>query len=443
MKWISHARADQIVPQERDWTTVFWCSGRGAGKTKSAAEETWWQSYTNPGWRVGVIAPTHNDIRRTCFEGESGILACCPNELIDNYNKSLAEIKLKNGSIIFGYSTDTPERLRGPSFHLLWNEELAAWLRPQETWDMAQFCLRLGDRPRQIITSTPKPIELVRNIIADKRTVTIHSSTYANRANLPKSFFDEIIKYEGTDLGRQEIYGQVLDLSMSAVFKREWWNWWPHDRPLPRFDLIIQSYDTAYSEKQTADDTACTVWGLFKATEGRQEYSALLLDCWDDKIGFPDLRQRVIAEFSTKYGLNDKTADAVLCEEKVSGISLIQELRRAQIPTYAYNPGSADKLQRAHLVSHLVCNGYVWLPQTRRTGHGGVPLKATCDWAQKMFDQLCYFGPDTLEDGSKKDYVDSLTMFLSWMAKAGWMKSAGMLEKQGYWKRQQKKIVYG
>jgi len=345
--------------------------------------------------------------------------------------------------LIFGYSTDTPERLRGPQFNYLWLEEIAAWLRPQETFDMAQFCLRLGERPRQIITSTPKPIELVRNIIADPKTVVIHSSTYQNRDNLPASFFEEIVKYEGTDLGRQEIYGEVLDLSMSAVFKREWWKWWAHDRPLPQFDLIIQSYDTAFSEKETADDTACTVWGLFKAVEGKPEYSALLLDCWDDKIGFPDLRKRVIAEFATKYGTNDKTADGVLVEEKGSGISLIQELRRAQIPCWPYNPNGADKLTRAHLVSHIVAGGYVWVPQTRRKGHGNKPLLQPVDWASKWFEQVSYFGPDTLEDGSKKDYVDSTSQFLSWMSKSGWMRTQGMPEKPTYWQRMAKKQVYG
>lgn len=389
--------------------------------------------------RFGVIAPTHNDVRRTCMEGESGLLAKCPQELIESYNKSLSEIRLTNGSMIFGYSSDTPERLRGPQHHALWLEEIAAWVYPQETWDMAQFGLRLGDRPRQIITSTPKPIELVRKIIADPKTITVRSSTYANKANLPKSFFDEIAKYEGTDLGRQEIYGEVLDMSQSAVFKRPWWKWWPHDKPLPQFDLIIQSYDTAFSEKETADDSACTTWGLFKSTEGSDLYSALLLDCFDGKVGFPELRQMVIKEFGTKYGVNDKSADAVLVENKGSGISLIQELRRARIPVYGYDPGGADKLQRAHLVSHIVCSGYVWIPETRRSGGKGQPV----DWAAKWFEQVTYFGPDTLEDGSKKDYVDSTSQFLHWMSKCGWMKSAGMPEKDSFYKRMKAQAVYG
>jgi phage terminase large subunit-like protein len=411
--------------------------------TRSAAEEVWWQAYTNPGWRIGVIAPTNNDTEKVCVEGKSGLLACCPPELIAKYTKKPVEITFTNGSIIFGYSSDVPDRLRGPEHNMIWGEEISSWAYPQATWDMAQFGLRIGERPRQIITSTPKPIQLVRNIIADPHTITIHSSTYANRDNLAASFFDEIIKYEGTDLGRQEIYGEVLDLSMTAVFKKSWWKWWPHNKPLPQFDLIIQSYDTAFSEKETADDTACTVWGLFKATEGKPEYSALLLDCWDDKIGFPDLRKRVIAEFSTKYGTNDKTADAVLVENKGSGISLIQELRRAQIPVYGFDPGGADKLQRAHLVSHIVAGGYVWIPQTRRSGHGGIPLDQPCDWAKKWYDQLSYFGPDTLEDGSKKDYVDSTTAFLSFMSKCGWMKTSGMPEQPTYWQRQSKRVIYG
>lgn len=305
---------------------------------------------------------------------------------------------------------------------------------------MAQFGLRLGERPRQIITSTPKPIELIRNIIKDQRTITIHSSTYSNRANLPQSFFDEIVKYEGTSLGRQEIYGDVLDLSLTAVFQRPWWQWWPHNKSLPLFDLIIQSYDTAFSEKETADDTACTEWGLFKATEGKDVYSALLLNCWDDKIGFPDLRKMAINDFQTKeYGSNGRKADGILVENKASGISLIQELRRASLPVYEFDPKGADKLQRAHLVSHLVKDGYVWIPQTRRVTGKGCPVS----WAEKWFEQMCYFGPDTLDDGSKKDYVDSTTQFLSFMSKTGWMRSSGLPQKESYWRRQMKTAPYG
>lgn len=438
LKWIQEARPDQIAPQKTDWTTILWACGRGWGKTRTGAEETWWQAYENPGTRIGIIAPTHTDVRRVCIEGESGLLACCPRDLIKSYNSSLCEITFWNGSKIFGYSSDVPERLRGPQHHFMWHEELAAWLYPQQTWDMAQFGLRLGQRPRQIITSTPKPIELVRKIIADPKTVTIHSSTYSNKANLPKSFFEEITKYEGTALGRQEIYGEVLDLSSTAVFKRDWWRMWAHDRPLPSFDLILQSYDTAFSEKQTADQTACTTWGLFKATEGSDVYSALLLDCYADTIGFPELRELAIKEFSTKYGTNDKTADGIIVENKGSGISLIQELRRANIPVYGYDPGGADKLQRAHLVSHIVAGGYIYIPETRRRGGKGQPV----DWAKQWYDQVSYFGPDTLADGSKKDYVDSTSQFLSFMSKAGWMKSSGLPQKESYWKRNMK-TVYG
>ena len=436
--WEAKARPEQRAPD--DYCNLFACCGRGWGKTRFAAEETWWKAWRNPDWRVGVIAPTFGDARTVCFEGESGLLNCIPSELVANYRKDILELNLVNGSIISGYSTDDPNRFRGPQHHFLWLEELSSWNHPQENWDMSAFGLRLGAKPQRIITSTPKPIQIVRNLINDKRTTVIRGSTYDNKKNLPDSFFEELQKYEGTNLGQQELYGEVLDLSLTAVFHRNWWKWWPYDKPLPNFDLIIQSYDTAFSEKQTADDTAWTVWGLFKAKEGRDSYSALMLDCGDAKIGFPDLREFVIKEFSKEYGVNNKKADGILVENKGSGISLIQELRRADIPAYEYNPGGADKLQRAHLVSHLVKDGFMWIPETRRIGGKCQPVS----WAEKWFEQISYFGPDTMEDGSKKDYVDTTTQFLAFMSKCGWLRSSGLPQQQkSYWRKTMTKNPYG
>ena len=161
-----------------------------------------------------LIAPTSSDIRGVCFEGESGLLNVIPRELISSYNSSIAQIELKNGSLIRGFSAEEPSRLRGPQFHRVWCDELAAWQYVDETWDMMRFGLRLGDDPRVIITTTPKPIELVRKLLKDatKKNSRIHvtrGSTYDNAANLAKSFLNEITQYEGTQLGRQEIHAEV------------------------------------------------------------------------------------------------------------------------------------------------------------------------------------------------------------------------------------------
>ena len=429
--WLEIARPQQKAPD--DYLNLFWCAGRGFGKTRSAAEETWWKAWTNDNIRVAVIAPTFNDARTVCFEGESGLLGCCPPEIIESYNKSNLELKFKNGSVLFGYSTDDPNRFRGPQFHLIWFEEISSFFNPQEIWDMTAFGLRLGAKPQRIITSTPKPIELVRYLASDPKTTVIRGSTYDNKANLPKTFFDELEKYEGTQLGRQELYGEILDMEEMGIFKRSWLKLWPSGKPLPRFDLVVQSWDTAFSEKASADFTAFTAWGLFKATEGAARYSALLLDTWQDQIAYPDMRRECMKEYETKYGENDRAVDMVVIEKKASGQSLIQDMRRSGVNVIEFEPGAIDKVQRAHLVSHLVHDGYVWVPESGRRDRKGKPM----DWATELIDQLCLF-PHSTHD----DLTDSTVAFLTKLSKMGMLKSSGLPPKESYWKRQMK-TVYG
>jgi predicted phage terminase large subunit-like protein len=219
-KWLATARPQQITPPG-DWR--FWAvlAGRGFGKTRLGAEDIAWYAATHPGHQVAVIAPTHNDVRGTCFQGVSGLLACLPHEAIRDYNKTNQELTLTNGAMIRGFSADTPDRLRGPQFHRAWCDELAAWQYP-ETWDQLMFGLRLGDAPQVVITTTPRPTPLIRRLIRDERTLVTRGSTFDNAANLsPDAVEDMRLKYEGTRLGRQELYAEVLDDIPGALWTRD------------------------------------------------------------------------------------------------------------------------------------------------------------------------------------------------------------------------------
>jgi phage terminase large subunit-like protein len=146
--WLSTAHQFQILPKGDHWTVWLLLAGRGSGKTKCAANNIGWWAWEQPKTRGLVMAPTANDIRFTCFEGDSGLLNTIPPELIQNYNKSTFELELKNGSHLRGISADSYERLRGPQFHYAWTDELAAFEYLQEAWDMMMFGLRLGKLPR-------------------------------------------------------------------------------------------------------------------------------------------------------------------------------------------------------------------------------------------------------------------------------------------------------
>lgn len=433
MRWLATARDNQRTPPG-DWDVWLILAGRGFGKTRTGAEDTAWYATQNPGHRCSIIAPTSGDIRDTCIEGESGMLSVLPETIIRSYNRTISEIILENGSVIKGFSAQEPDRLRGPQHHRVWCDELAAWQYADETWDMMKFGLRLGEHPQVVVTTTPRPIELVRKLIKDgeKKKGSVYvtrGSTYENKDNLAKSFIDQLLQYEGTQLGRQEIYAEVIDPEESGIVKRSQFKLWPTDKPLPGFEYIVMSLDTAFTEKTTdrkthdSDPTACSVWGLFRHDK-RPNF--LLLDCWQDHLGLPDLIERVKKEYKVKYGdedsrpmiqplvgpkqslLGGKSVDLLVIEDKGSGISLRQMLAREDILAYPYNPGRADKLQRLHAVSHLFAHGHVWVVESEK--RPGMPRS----WADPLITQVCSFHGE----GSIKhdDFVDATTQALRLLA---------------------------
>ena len=384
----------------------------------------------NPGYRWAVVASTHNDLRRVCFEGESGLLACTPKEVLlngsvsDAYNRSLCELSFRDGSKAFGYSAEDPNRLRGPQHHGAWGDEVASWKRGKDVHDMLTFGLRLGQRPITIYTTTPKPVPLITHLINDKKNVIVtRGSSYENRDNLAPTFFDQIAQYEGTQLGRQEIHAELLDPEELGIFKRSWFRLYPATLELPRFELVVASFDTAFTDKTQNDPTACTVWGVyqpFKYNEvGALKFSGgmrlVMCDAWEDHLRYPELRTRVMDTYETEYGghKHARRPDIMLIEDKGSGISLQQELQEAGLPIFAYNPGRADKTQRAHAVSHLVKNGLVVLPESER--REGKPRS----WCEKFINQVCSFhGEDSIEHD---DWVDTLTQTLAYLRDEKWL----------------------
>ena len=242
-KWLHIANRHQVPPAGDWWLVWLLLAGRGAGKTRTAAEDTWWESWIHPGTRSLVSAPTSSDVRDVCFEGDSGLLNVIPSVLIESYTKSLHEIKLKNGSIIKGIPASEPERFRGPQFHRGWLDELAAWDYLDEAWDMIQFGLRLGKRPRLICTTTPKPKPLVIDLVNRDGDDVCYTSatTYDNIDNLAPTFKKQILQYEGTKLGRQELYAEIIDPEESGVVKRAWFKLWPNDKPLPPRESTVRT----------------------------------------------------------------------------------------------------------------------------------------------------------------------------------------------------------
>lgn len=425
--WVDTRHEHQIEP-EGDWLVWLILGGRGAGKTRVGAE---WlgmraalrgRDSKGKTYRGLVAAPTKGDLREVCIEGDSGLLSIIPNSLIKDYNKNNNKIILHNGSIIGGVAAETSTRFRGPQWHDAWADELAAWgdngRDPQDAWDTMAMSVRLGDDSRILATTTPRPKPHIKALISDPGTVVTTASTYINIDNLNKKFAQRILKYEGTTIGRQEIHAELIDAEEGGIVQRSTLRMWPRVKPLPAFEYIVMSLDTAFSEesydkkKQQTDPSACSVWGGFRF---KGVANIMLLDCWAEKLSFPDLVDAVTREKDQKYGETDKrpimtpqsvpkwvkglrpkplagkSIDTIVIEGKASGKSLRQQLYKNGILTVEFNPGRADKLTRLHVVSPLAVDGRIWIPES------GTKPGQFMTWTEPLLEQLCsYSGEGTV-----------------------------------------------
>jgi len=415
-KWELTRHAYQKMPDGDWWNIWLFLAGRGAGKTRTAGECLWRLAWENPKTRWLVSAPTYSDVKDVCFMGESGLLNIMPRQIIEKHTVSDNELTLTNGSIIKGIPASEPDRFRGPQFHGGWLDELAAWDYLDEAWDMIQFGMRLGDRPILICTTTPKPKPLIIDLVnRDGEDVFVtRASTYDNLVNLAPTFKQQILQYEGTSIGRQELYAEIIDPEEGGIIKRDMFRLWKADKPLPQFQFVLQSYDCATSDKTVNDPTACVVLGVFKPSPDKP-LSVMLVDCWSERMQYPDLRPRVIDEATSIYGDpdefgNGKKVDQILIEDKSAGISLIQDLQRAGLNVRAYNPGRADKTARLNIVSPIIAKGLMYLPES------SVNENQARDWVEPFLNQVCAF-PEVRND----DYVDALTQGLRLLRDMGFL----------------------
>lgn len=435
IRWTRKARRKQMPPDDNSWGIYGIRAGRGFGKTEAGANWLGLSAARDNGSFNFVIAPTFDDVKETCFDGPTGLINCIPPGLIVHRDKGLPSITLWNGSFIRGFAAATPERLRGPQCARGWLDEIASWRRPKDAWNNYRFGLRLGKRPQTVWTSTLKPTPFIRDLLKKPRSIIVQGSTYENRANLASDFFDDVGQYEGTAIGRQELYGDLLDPGENGFVKKSQWKRWPSGKPLPLFKYIVYSLDTAFTDKdfdkkeQENDPSAMSCWGVFEV-DGKA--NVILLDCWQEWLGFPKLIDRVKRERKNTYGAADvaladvhgplygrplygavkegtgHSIDLILIEEKASGISLRQVLANEDILTEPYNPGNSDKLTRLHVVSPLFSNGRVWaVESSQREGEFR-------DWAEPLIEQVCSFvGEGSLEHD---DLLDSATQALKYVA---------------------------
>src|SRR6201987_4065014 len=265
--WRYRARPEQLPP-EGSWRVWLLMAGRGFGKTRCGAE--WVRAEVKAGRRrIALVGATAADALDVMGEGEAGILAISPDHERPLYEPSKRRLTWRNGAVATTFSADEPERLRGPQHDAAWGDEPGAWRYP-EAWDMLMFGTRLGADPRTVVTTTPRPAKLIRDLVRDPTCVVTRGSSYENRANLAGAFLQQIIKkYEGTRLGRQELNAELLDDVPGALWNRDRIeeSRWPTQKVVPDLTRIVGAIDPAASTGEESDETGIIVAG--KDADGR------------------------------------------------------------------------------------------------------------------------------------------------------------------------------
>jgi phage terminase large subunit-like protein len=288
-------------------------AGRGAGKTRAGAEFIHRAVRTNG--RVALIAATGADVRDVLLEGESGLLVISPPGQRPHYEPSKRRLTWPNGAVATMFSAEEPDRLRGPEHSLAWVDEAAHFPLVDDVWDNLLFGLRLGQKPRVVVTTTPKPRPWLKRLMADESTRLVRVSTYANLDNLAPTFAEQIIKrYEGTRIGRQEIHGEFLDDVEGALWSWEMIEQTRVEEAPERFDRIIVGVDPAGSSGKQSDETGIVV----SACAGDEYYVLADRSGRYSPVGWANAVMNAYDDFS---------ADAIVAEINYGGEMVVQTLR--------------------------------------------------------------------------------------------------------------------
>lgn len=391
--WPFWSRPDQLEP-EGDWSTWLILAGRGWGKTRTGGEWVIKMAKEHPKCRIALVGETAADVRRVMIEGESGILAISSPEFMPDYSPANRTITWPNGSIAETYNATQPDQLRGPQHHFAWCDELAKWQYIQASWDQLQFGLRLGTHPKQIVTTTPRPLTLVRKLMNDPNTFITRGRTYDNADNLAGTFLRQIEdRYGGTRLGRQELEGEVLEDIPGALWQRSTID--NNRRPEAPTDLqrIIVAVDPAASSEEGSDETGIVCVGLAKDADGYNRGYVLA----DRTLrGSPDEWAKAAVDLYKEF-----EADRIVAEKNQGG-EMVEAVIRAvdrNVPVTLVH-ATRGKLVRAEPISALY--------EQNRVHHIGR--------FDELEDQMCTFSQDHERDkNGSPDRMDALVWGLSFL----------------------------
>ena len=385
------------LPPEGDWRTWVIMGGRGAGKTRAGAE--WVRSQVEGAMpldvgrskRVALVGETIEQVREVMIFGDSGILACSPPDRRPVWEAGRKRLVWPNGAVATVHSAFDPEGLRGPQFDAAWVDELAKWRKAQETWDMLQFALRLGDKPQVCVTTTPRNVGVLKDLLKSPSTVVTHAPTEANAANLAGSFLKEVrARYAGTRLGRQELDGVLLEDAEGALWTTSALEGIRCD-DLPDLDRIVVAVDPSTTGGAASDECGIVVAGI-KSAERVQDWRAFVLADCTVQGASPAEWARAAIRAMEQFG-----ADKLVAEVNQGG-QMVQEVLRQVDPLVPYKGvhASRGKVARSEPVAALYEQGRVCHVR-------GLDL---------LEDQMCRMTAQGYEGKGSPDRVDALVWAL-------------------------------
>lgn len=390
--WRFWARPNQLPP-EGEWTTWLLLAGRGFGKSRCGAEWVRQMAFNHPGCRIALVGETAADVRKVMVEGESGILAVSPPDFMPTYSPANRTITWPNGSMAETYNATQPDQLRGPQHHFAWCDEVAKWQYMQDSWDQLQFGLRLGKAPQQVVTTTPRPVPLIRKLMNDPNCVVTRGRTYDNAANLAGPFLQQIEdRYGGTRLGRQELEGEVLEDIPGALWQRSCIDRNRRPEAPEDLDRIIVAVDPATSSDEGSDETGLVCVGMKRDKDGYNRGYVLA----DRSLrGSPDDWAKAAVALYREF-----EADRIVAEKNQGG-EMVESVIRAvdrNVPVSLVH-ASRGKLVRAEPVSALY--------EQNRVHHVGR--------FDELEDQMCTFAADYDRANGSPDRMDALVWGISFL----------------------------
>lgn len=347
--WLSIARPSQLPPPGK-WRIWLILAGRGFGKTRTGAETLRLWIHKGLSRRIALVGETEADVRHVMIEGTSGLLAVHPPSERPLYEPTKQELTWSNGARATCFSAEAYERLRGPQFDSAWVDELAKFKDAQKVWDQVMFGLRLGQFPRAIITTTPRPLPLLKNLLRNQEVTTTKGSTFENATNLATSFLDYVRTHYGqTLLGRQELYADIIESTPESLWSSSLLNAAKeHYQELPLHRVIV-AVDPAVTHSQHSDETGIIVAGLTA-----QGVAVVLKDL--SLKGPPSLWINKVIETYHRFN-----ADRVIAEVNMGG-DLVEHLLRTYDASISYKAVRATrgKSIRAEPIAALYEQGKVW-----------------------------------------------------------------------------------